>query len=116
MAIAILVANTTTLVCCVLPAVLISVGAGAVLVGLISAVPQLIWLSEHKTVVFTVAGVLLAVGGPTIWWALRQPCPVDPVLGRSCMRLRRASVRLYKASVGMFLLGAVFTFAMPRIG
>jgi Sec-independent protein secretion pathway component TatC len=60
--------------------------------------------------------MLLTVGGPTIWWAWWQPCPVDPVLGRSCMRLRRASVRLYMASVGMFLLGAVFTFVLPRIG
>ena len=113
MALAILFANTTTLVCCVLPAALISLGAGAVLVGLVSAVPQLIWLSEHKTLVFTVAGIFLAIGGPTIWWAWRQPCPVDPVLGRSCMRLRMASVRLYLVSAFLFLLSVTFTFVLP---
>jgi hypothetical protein len=113
MAIAILVANTTTLVCCVLPAVLVSVGAGAVVVGLVSAVPQLIWLSEHKTMVFAVAGVLLTIGGPAIWWAWRQPCPADPVLGRSCMRLRKASVRLYSVSAFLFLLSVTVTFVLP---
>jgi hypothetical protein len=114
MAIAILVANTTTLVCCVLPAALVSLGAGAVLVGLVSAVPQLIWLSEHKTAVFSVAGMFLTVGGPTIWWAWRQPCPADSVLGRSCMRLRKASVQLYVVSVLLFLISFIVTFVLPR--
>ena len=39
-----LLASSATLVCCVLPAVLVSLGAGAVLVGLVSAFPQLVWL------------------------------------------------------------------------
>ena len=43
-----LLASTATLVCCVLPAVLVSLGAGAVLAGLVSSFPQLVWLSEHK--------------------------------------------------------------------
>jgi len=112
-AIAVLLANTTTLVCCVLPAALVSLGAGAVLVGVISAMPQLIWLSEHKALVFGIAAALLAVGGAAITWAWRQPCPVDPDLGRKCMRLRRTSVWLYGTSAGMFLLGALFAFVLP---
>jgi hypothetical protein len=111
-AVAVLMANTATLVCCVLPAVLVSLGAGAVLVGLVSAVPQLIWLSEHKALVFGIAAAFLALGGAAIAWAWRQPCPVDLDLGRKCMRLRRASVCLYAMSVGMFLLGAIFAFGI----
>lgn len=114
-AIAVLMANTATLVCCVLPAALVSLGAGAVLVGLVSAVPQLIWLSEHKALVFGIAAVLLALGGGAIAWAWRQPCPVDSDLGRKCMRLHRASVWLYGISAGMFLLGALFAFVLPRM-
>jgi hypothetical protein len=114
-AVAVLLANTTTLVCCVLPATLVSLGAGAVLVGLVSAVPQLIWLSEHESLVFGVAASLLAIGGAAILWAWRQPCPVDPDLGRKCMRLRRASVWLYASSAGMFMLGALFVFVLQRV-
>lgn len=114
-AIAVLMANTATLVCCVLPAALVSLGAGAVLVGLVSAVPQLIWLSEHKTLVFGIAAILLALGGAAIGWAWRQPCPVDSDLGRKCMRLRRASVWLYGISGVMFLLGGVFAFVLPLL-
>jgi len=114
-AIAVLLANTTTLVCCVLPAALVSLGAGAVLVGLLSAVPQLIWLSEHKTLVFGFAAGLLVGGGAAVFWAWRQPCPVDPELGPRCMRMRRASVWLYGVSVGVFLIGAVFAFFLPKM-
>lgn len=43
-----LLASSAPLLCCVLPAFLVAVGAGAALAGLVTALPQLIWLSEHK--------------------------------------------------------------------
>ena len=62
-----LVASTGTLVCCVLPALMVALGAGAVLAGLVSAVPQLVWLSEHKAAVFGIAAVMLALAGLAIY-------------------------------------------------
>jgi hypothetical protein len=108
-----LLASTTTLVCCVLPAVLVSVGAGAVLAGLVSSFPQLVWLSEHKTGVFAVAGVLLAASGAMIWRARSLPCPADPAAARTCARLRSASAILYGVSVLAFTAGALFAFVLP---
>ena len=58
-----LLASSATLVCCVLPAALVSIGAGAAMVGLISAFPQLVWLSEHKGWVFGIAAFLLIASG-----------------------------------------------------
>jgi hypothetical protein len=110
-----LLASTTTLVCCVLPAVLVSVGAGAVMVGLVSAIPQLVWLSEHKALVFGIAGVLLAASGAMIWRARRLPCPIDPAAARSCTRLRRISAWLYGVSLAAFVAGAVFAFVLPAL-
>jgi hypothetical protein len=110
-----LLASTTTLLCCVLPAVLVSLGAGAVLVGLVSAFPQLVWLSEHKIAVFGIAGLLLAGSGAMIWRARRLPCPVDPLAARSCMRLRRVSAVIYVVSVLSFAVGATFAFVLPRL-
>ena len=115
LAVSTLFASSATLMCCVLPAALVSIGAGAAVVGIITAVPQLIWLSERKLVVFAVVGALLAFSGLLLWRARALPCPVDPQLARSCMRLRKASVRLYIVSVGMSLLGAVFAYALPFI-
>lgn len=110
-----LLATTGTLLCCVLPAVLVSVGAGAVLVGVVSAVPQLVWLSEHKALVFGTAGALLAVGGILIWRARGLPCPVEPSAARSCMRLRRLNAIVYGTSVACFAVGAGFAFVLPML-
>ena len=110
-----LLASGATLVCCVLPAVLVSLGAGAALVGLVSAFPQLVWLSEHKSWVFGIAGVLLAGSGALLWHARRLPCPADPAAARSCTRLRRISAALYGFAVGSFLLGGLFAFGLPAL-
>lgn len=110
-----LLASTTTLVCCVLPAVLVSLGAGAVLAGLVSSFPQLVWLSEHKAGVFAVAGMLLAASGVMIWRARRLPCPADPAAARACARLRAVSALLYGVSALAFALGALFAFVLPAL-
>ncbi|HLA71922.1 MAG TPA: hypothetical protein VK624_10465 [Steroidobacteraceae bacterium] len=108
-----LLASTATLLCCVLPAVLVSLGAGAVLVGLVSSFPQLVWLSEHKVGVFVIAGVLLAASGVMIWRARSLPCPADPAAARSCMLLRRVSAVLYAVSLASYAAGALFAFVLP---
>jgi hypothetical protein len=110
-----LLASTATLLCCVLPAVLVSLGAGAVLVGLVSSFPQLVWLSGHKLGVFVGAGVLLVASGIMIWRARSFPCPVDPAAARSCMRLRRLSTVLFGVSVVSYGAGALFAFVLPAL-
>lgn len=110
-----LLASSGTLVCCVLPAVMVSLGAGAALAGLVTAVPQLVWLSAHKALVFGVAGALLLMSGVALWQARRLPCPVDPHLARACTRLRRWSAGLWIASVVAIAVGALFAFLLPRL-
>ena len=107
-----LFASSATLVCCVLPAIMVSLGAGAALVGLISAVPQLIWLSEHKLAVFGSAAVLLAASGWMMRYAARLPCPAEVEAARACMRLRSATSIVfwsaaiaYAVGLGFILLG-----------
>ena len=111
-----LLTSTATLVCCVLPAVLVALGAGAALAGLVTAVPQLIWLSEHKPLVFGVAGGLLIVSGAALWYGRSLPCPTDPDAARACRRLRRLSAILYGLAVASFAVGAAFAFILPIFG
>ena len=110
-----LLASSATLICCVLPTVFVSVGAGAALVGLISTFPQLVWLSEHKGGVFAVAGAALALAGVFLWHARRLPCPTSSEAARQCLRLRAISNRLFALAVLAFTLGAAFAFALPLI-
>jgi hypothetical protein len=111
-----LFASSATLVCCVLPAVFVAVGAGAALAGLVSAVPQLIWLSEHKVAVFVTAALLLLLSGLLLWKGRRLPCPADPRLARACVRLRKLSGTVYGVAVAAFLAGAFFAFVLPAGG
>jgi hypothetical protein len=83
-----LLASSATLVCCVLPAVLVALGAGAALASLVAAVPQLVWLSEHKPLVFGIAIALLVISGLALSHGRSLPCPSDPQAARACQRLR----------------------------
>ena len=110
-----LIASSGTLICCVLPAVMVALGAGAALAGLVTAVPQLIWLSEHKTGVFSVAFAMLGLSGVLLWRARSLPCPADPALARTCARLRRASIVLWAFALLCAAIGAAFAFLLPAL-
>ncbi len=104
---------SATLVCCVLPAMFVSIGAGAALAGMVSAIPQLIWLSEHKVAVFSTAAGLLIVSGIFLWNGRRLPCPADPRLAAACSRLRKVSGVVYGIAAVAFGVGVAFAFLLP---
>lgn len=110
-----LLTSLGTLVCCALPALLVTLGAGATLAGLVSAAPQLIWLSAHKNIVFAVAAVLLAAAGALQWRNRHAPCPIDPAQARACKILRRAGWWLWGLSLALYLTGFFFAFVAVRI-
>jgi hypothetical protein len=105
----------TTLLCCALPALLVSLGAGAVLASLVTAVPQLVWISEHKTPLFAFAGVMLLLSGIYSYRQRNAPCPTDPSQAKSCLRLRRISARIFYFSSILYVIGFFFAFVIARI-
>lgn len=105
-----LFASLTTLICCALPAALVALGMGAVMAGLVTAVPGIVWFSANKPLVFGVAGALLLASGAWMWRARSMPCPTDPVQARACMRLRAVSWWIWGISVALFAVGAFFAF------
>ena len=81
------------------------------MIGLVSAVPQLVWVSEHKTWLFAFAGVMLLVSGISQYVARNAACPIDPGQARACMRLRKVSRTVFCASLLIYLVGFYFAFA-----
>ncbi len=104
-----------TLICCALPALFVTIGAGAALAGLTSAFPALIWLSRYKIYIFIFAAVMLAIAGYMQWRARYLPCPADPLLAKSCMRMRRFSLWVYIIALILYLVGAFFAFLAPKL-
>jgi len=107
-----LLISASTLVCCVLPALLVSIGAGTVLVSLVTAIPQLVWLSEHKALVFGSALAALVISGAVLWHARGLACPTEPRAARHCERMRQASMLVYLTAVAVFGVGALFAFVL----
>ena len=110
-----LATSASTLLCCALPALLVALGAGAVLATAVSVFPQLVWVSEHKIEVFVIAGAMLTVAGWLQWRAKSLPCPVDPVLRDACTRGREISLAAYWVSVVIFAIGGFFAFVAPTL-
>lgn len=105
----------STLICCALPATLVAIGSAATLTSLVSNFPQLIWISEHKPLVFGLAGAMLAMAGYLQWQARNAPCPADPQLAKVCTRTRKNALMIYWLSLVIFSIGAFFAFIAPLL-
>ena len=103
----------STLICCALPATLVAIGSAATLASLVSNFPQLIWISEHKLLVFGLAGAMLAIAGYLQWQARNAPCPADATLVAVCTKTRKNALRIYWLSVAIYAIGAFFAFVAP---
>jgi len=100
----------STLICCALPALLVSLGAGAAIIGLVSAFPQLVWLSEHKVGLFVFAGLMLLVSGISRYRMRNAPCPIDAKEADVCRKLRRLSFGVFCFSLLVYSVGFFFAF------
>ncbi|MCB0391632.1 MAG: hypothetical protein KDD58_10080 [Bdellovibrionales bacterium] len=110
-----LFASTSTLLCCALPSLLVVLGMGATMAGLVSAVPQLIWLSQHKVWIFGGSALMLILAIYLQYRARFEPCPTDPLLAKACDRSRKWSFIILLISCGLWLIGAFFAFIAPLI-
>ena len=107
--------STGTILCCALPALLVTIGAGAALSSLISSFPQIVWISKYKSYVFLAAFVLIAIAGYLQWQARKLPCPTDKLLAKKCMQARTISLWIYFVSLALLLIGFAFAYVLPFI-
>lgn len=105
-----LFASASTLLCCALPALLVTIGAGAVMAGLATTVPGYVWLTAHKGTLFIVAGVLLAASFFARWVTRNAPCPADQRQARACNRMRRMGGIILWIAMVAYLIGGFFAF------
>ena len=110
-----LFASSSTLICCALPALLVSLGAGAALASLVAVFPQIVWISEHKEAIFLISSGLMMLGGIMQWRNRFAPCPIDPDLRNACLKTRKISLRIYLLSLALLLIGGWFAFIQPLL-
>ena len=110
-----LFASSSTLICCALPAIFVVLGAGASFASLITVFPFLITLSQYKLYITLFALILLALAGYINYKTFYMPCPVDPELGKLCMKTRKRSRYIYYLSLLLFIFATIFTYIIPRL-
>jgi hypothetical protein len=104
--------SLSTLICCALPALFVVLGAGATFASLLGVFPQLIWFSEHKGIVFLVAGILL-FANLAMRIFIPPQCSADPKLAAECARAQKVSGVILKVSLLAYLVGGFFAFLAP---
>lgn len=104
----------STLICCALPALLVSIGLGASMVGLVTNFPQLLWISENKLFVFIISFIMLSVSSILQYRAKNLPCPIDPGEAEACTKARLWSKRVTIFSIVVWIIGASFAF-VPQL-
>jgi len=97
-----------TLVCCVLPIVLVSLGFGAVAASLAYNIPGLVFLAEHKMWTLSLSALLL---GFLAWliWRPNQQCPADVQLAAVCQQAKRWNKRIFWSSIAIWSIGFFFS-------
>ena len=115
-----LFASTSTLLCCALPTLLVTLGLGAVVAGAVSALPWLVSLSRHKEWVFLGAGVLLALSWVLMRRRRRAAACAAPASGQSeqtaCEVASRFSRAVLWISTALYLIGFVVAFVAFPVG
>ena len=107
--------STGTILCCALPTLLVTIGAGAALSSFISTFPQIVWVSKYKEYIFIAAFILIILSGYLQWQARKLPCPADKLLAAQCMRARKLSLIIYFISVVTLIIGFAFAFVLPYL-
>jgi cytochrome b subunit of formate dehydrogenase len=98
-----------------LPALLVTLGAGATLAGLVSSAPWLVTLSTYTFWTFGIAGMLIIIAGIILWRARNAPCPADSTQAKACNRLRRLSLWIYSISALLYIIGFFFAFIAAEL-
>jgi len=98
----------STLLCCALPILLVSLGFGAVVASLNYNIPGLMFLAEHKLWTLNLSALLLLFLAWVIWRP-KQSCPADVELAKHCKSAKRWNRRIFYLSVVIWMTGFFFS-------
>ena len=104
-----LIASMSTLLCCALPIILVSLGLGSVMAGLLSHLPWLIWISEHAIYFFILTFILLSISGYMIFY---QPdsCTLDN--HQTCQSKQTYAKVIWFITLTTLVIGFIFKYLL----
>lgn len=107
----VLFASTSTLICCALPILLVTLGFGSVVAALTSHYPLLVTLSEYEGWMFGTSALLLGLAAWFIWHR-QAHCPTEPELAARCKQTRLINRRVFWLAVIIWSIGFCARFLL----
>ena len=100
-----------TLVCCALPALLVTLGMGASLISILGVFPWITVISEQKKIVFIISGIFLSLGFVNQYVNnISSSCPTNENEARICKNLKKVNwIILFFSSI-LYIVGLFFAF------
>ncbi len=103
----------STLLCCALPTLLVTLGLGAVVATTVSSFPLLMILSQNKEWMFLGAGIAIALNFYLVYRREKKAaCEIDPTTGEAaCDVAAKWNKRVLWTSAAIYVIGFTVAFA-----
>ena len=108
-----LFSSLSTLFCCALPALFVGLGFGASLLGIVSAFPGIVALSEYKDWIFLFCSLILLWNGYEIWFGNKKECPTNLEQKNICAKQQHLGKLAYLLKFRIFYCRNVFCLFCP---
>ena len=106
--------SLSTLLCCALPSLLVLFGLGASVASMLSFVPWLVTLSQHKQWTFAISGVLIAASFVNMYYIAprirAKECSADDP--SACEEASRLSIILLWVSAAIYAVGFFVAYVL----
>jgi len=106
-----------TLLCCALPSLLVLLGLGASVASMLSSVPWLVKLSQHKQWTFSVSGILIALSFANMYYIAPRfrsdECNADDP--SACADASRLSKTILWGSAVIYAIGFFVAYVLGPI-
>ena len=106
-----LFASISTILCCALPIILVTLGMGAVFASLTASLPFITWLAKRSTYLFAMATILLLISGYFIF-IKPQICPSDKKLAEICNKTKKFNKIIWWVSVIILAISFFFKYIL----
>lgn len=103
--------SVSTILCCALPIILVTLGIGAVFANLTASLPFITWLAERSLYLFTIATNLLLIGGYFIF-IKPQTCPADKKLAEICNKTKKFNKIVWWMSIIILAISFFFKYIL----
>lgn len=103
--------SISTILCCALPIILVTLGMGAVFANLTASFPAITWLATKAIYLFVITTIIVLISGYFIF-IKPQTCPSDKKLADICKKSKKFNKVIWYLSVIIVIISFFFKYIL----